>query len=108
MEMAGKGGEMGAGTAKYLKYSKGLGTIGGVASTLYSGSLTYDQYQKGGIANVFQHRDVLDMGIGALGLGAGTLVGLSLISNPVGWTIGAGVLVYGGVTLIYDVYTEGK
>jgi len=26
----------------------------------------------------------------------------SLIFNPIGWGIGLGVLIYGGVTLIYD------
>lgn len=91
---------------KYLKYSKNLGTIGGVTSTLCSSSLVYDQYSQGGVENVFQHRDVLDMGVDAIGLGKGTLVALGLVSNPVGWTIGTGVLIYGGATLIYDIYTQ--
>jgi len=30
IDFAGKGGDLGSGTAKYLKYSKGLGMVGGI------------------------------------------------------------------------------
>jgi hypothetical protein len=30
------------------------------------------------------------------------------LSNPVGWGIGAGVLIYGGTTMIYDAYKNKK
>ena len=39
---------------------------------------------------------------------AGGLAYFGLISNPVGWTIGAGVLIYGGATMIYDAVQENK
>jgi len=28
--------------------------------------------------------------------------------SPVGWGIGAGVLIYGGATMIYDAYNDKK
>ena len=37
-----------------------------------------------------------------IGLGATGLAAFGLISNPVGWGIGIGILLYGGATLIYD------
>ena len=108
IDFAGKGGDLGSGTAKYMKYSKGLGTLGGVITTSYSASLTYQQFQNGGVNNILRHRDFVDTGVGAIGLGAGTLAAFGIISNPVGWAIGAGVLIYGGTTLIYDIYSENK
>jgi hypothetical protein len=106
ISFAGKGGKLSPGAAKYLNVSKSLGVFGGVVTSAYSSSLVYDQYQQGGVNKVFQHRDVLDSGVGAVGLGAGALATFGLISNPVGWAIGAGVLIYGGATLIYDAYNE--
>ena len=88
--------------AIYLKYSKALGVAGSVVSTGYSGYNVYEQYNKGGVNEVFQHRDVWDAGVGAAGLGATGLAAFGIISNPVGWGIGIGVLIYGGATLIYD------
>jgi hypothetical protein len=44
----------------------------------------------------------LDLSVGVVGLGTSTLVGFGLVSNPVGWAIGAGVLIYTGGTMIYD------
>ena len=95
----------GASGAKYLKYSKALGVAGSVVSTGYSGYIVYEQYNKGGANEVFQHRDVWDAGVGTVGLGATGLAAFGIITNPVGWTIGIGALVYGGVTLIYDTVT---
>ena len=92
--------------AKYLKYSKGLGIGGAVFTTGYSVSKVYEQANKGGIDEVFSHRDILDAGIGAIGLGATALAAFGMISNPVGWGIGIGVLIYGGSTLIYDAVTN--
>lgn len=45
---------------------------------------------------------MLDAGIGIAGIAATGLAYFGLISNPVGWAIGVGVLVYSGATLIYD------
>jgi hypothetical protein len=64
----------------------------------------YDQYATGGgLKNVFSHRDILDVGVGLAGIGA-----FFLMSNPVGWGIGAGVMVYGAATMFYDAYHENK
>lgn len=46
--------------------------------------------------------------VGAVGLGATALTTLGVISNPAGWGIGIGCLVYGGGCLIYDAVTEEK
>jgi uncharacterized protein RhaS with RHS repeats len=43
-----------------------------------------------------------------VGLGATALAAAGLISNPVGWAIGIGVLVYGRATLIYDAVNDKK
>ena len=100
--MLNNGAEASVGLSRYLKISKGLGVVGSVITTGYSTSIVYDQAQKGGLNEVFSHRDVLDAGVGAVGLGATGLAAVGLISNPVGWGIGIGVLVYGGITLISD------
>ncbi|MFN8278172.1 MAG: hypothetical protein U0T84_11870 [Chitinophagales bacterium] len=55
---------------------------------------------------VFSNRDVVDATVGVAGLGATALVSLSVIPNPVGWGVGAAVLLYGGTTLIYDIATK--
>jgi RHS repeat-associated protein len=94
----------GASGAKYLKISKGLGIAGSIVTTGYSLSKVYDQYNApGGLNNVLNHRDVLDAGVGMAGIGA-----FFFLSNPVGWGIGAGVLIYGGATMIYDAYNDKK
>jgi hypothetical protein len=84
--------------AKYLKYSKALGIVGTAVTTGYSINNVVDQYNQGGLNNVLSNRDVLDAGVGVAGFGAA----LFLASNPVGWAIGAGALIYGGAALIYD------
>ncbi|HND46607.1 MAG TPA: hypothetical protein PLC61_09470 [Chitinophagales bacterium] len=89
--------------SKYLSYSKGLGVGVSAITTGYSGYKAYNQYQQSGIKEIFSHRDVLDASIGSIGLGTLGLAYLGLVSNPAGWTIGTGVLIYGGVTLIYDL-----
>jgi hypothetical protein len=48
----------------------------------------------------------LNAGVGVVGMGATTLAAFGIISNPVGWAIGLGVLGYGIGTLIYDAATE--
>ena len=50
--------------------------------------------------------DATDAGVGILGLGATGAVYLGLISNPIGWGIGAGVLIYSGSRLAYDLYNK--
>lgn len=91
----------GATGAKYLKYSKGLGTFGSVVTTGYAGYKMYELFSDGGVSEVLQHRDILDFGVGIAGVGAALM-----ISNPIGWGIGIGVLIYGGATLIYDAINE--
>jgi len=98
----------GAGVAKYLKYSKGASVALGVLGTAYSANEARIQYQAGGLSEVMQHRDGLDATVGAVGLGATALTTLGVISNPVGWGIGIGCLVYGGGCLIYEAVTEDK
>ncbi len=88
--------------ARYLKIIKVAGVAGSVFSTGYSAYKVYDQYNRGNASEVFKHRDVIDAGVGVVGLGATGLAALGMISNPVGWGIGVGVLIYGGATLIYD------
>lgn len=88
--------------AKYLKFSKSLGVVGSVVSTGYSMGKVVDQYNTGGWSEVGSHRDALDAGVGIVGLGATGLAAVGIISNPIGWGIGIGVLIYGGATLIYD------
>ncbi|GAB3417709.1 hypothetical protein GCM10027516_11730 [Niabella aquatica] len=91
----------GAAGAKYMKYAKGLGVAGSVVTTAYSGYKAFGQYDEGGMSEVFKHRDIWDAGVGAIGVGAAFM-----LSNPVGWGIGIGVLIYGGATLIYDAVNE--
>ena len=96
------------GLAKYMKFSKGLGVIGPAVTTGISAINVFNQAKVGGLKEMFNHRDILDAGVGVLGLGATGLAVVGLISNPVGWGIGIGVLVYGAGTLIYDAYNDNK
>lgn len=91
----------GASGAKYLKFSKGLGVAGAVVTTGYSATKVYDQFMDGGTSEVLKNRDILDFGVGAVGIGAAFM-----LSNPIGWGIGVAVLLYGGGTLIYDAINE--
>ena len=97
---------VGADVATYMKYAKGLGVGASVITTAYSSVNVYNQYNKGGLDDVFSHRDILDATVGLTGLGATGLVTLGMISNPVGWAIGAGVLVYGVSTMAYDALNK--
>jgi hypothetical protein len=92
----------GAAGAKYLKLSKGLGVAGSVVTTLYSGSKVLDQITTPGGINNVKTRDVFDTVIGAAGVGAFFFMS----SNPIGWGVGAGVLLYGAGTMIHDIYQE--
>lgn len=88
--------------AKYAKFAKWLGFAGSALTTAYSTVKVVDQYNNGGVEEVFSHRDVLDATVGAVGLTATVLTTFALVSNPVGWAIGLGVLIYGAATFIYD------
>ncbi len=79
-----------------------------LVTTGYSVGKVINEHNLGGWSEVAKHRDVYDAGVGAIGLGATGLAYFGLISNPVGWTIGAGVLIYGGATMIYDAVQENK
>lgn len=82
--------------------AKVTGVVAGVVSTGYSIAKVVNQAKQGGANNVLQHRDILDASIGAVGVGSTILAGVGIISNPVGWAIGIGVLSYSIGTLIYD------
>ena len=99
-------GALGYTGSKYLTAFKSLGVAASVVTTAYSATKVYDQYQKGGAGEVFNHRDVVDTTVGVIGLGTTALVAIGLVSNPVGWAIGIGVLVYGTGTMIYDLSNE--
>jgi RHS repeat-associated protein len=94
--------EVGAMAGAAGKVFKVAGVVGTAVSTGYSIYKVSQQIQSGGVGNAFRHRDILDAGVGSVGLGATALVAFGMISNPVGWGIGIGVLAYGAGTLIYD------
>jgi len=87
--------------AKYLKYSKGLGIAGSIVTTGYSTGQVINQYNSGGMNEVFNNRDVLDATVGMIGIGFAAY-GIFVASNPIGWGVGAAVLMYGGATMIWD------
>lgn len=80
---------------------KVAGVFGTLITTGIATGEVYSQYKEGGAKNVFHHRAILDAGVGVVGLGGIALTTLGIISNPVGWGIGIGVLVYGAGTMIY-------
>jgi len=80
------------------RFSTGLS----IYSTASSGYKVYNQYQTGGVENI-DGWDLADTTVGVVGLGGSVLVTLGIVSNPVGWVIGAGVLIYGGVRFIQDM-----
>ncbi|NML59097.1 hypothetical protein HHL20_17350 [Chryseobacterium sp. RJ-7-14] len=96
-------GALGYTGTKYLSAFKNLGVAASIVTTAYSASKVYNQYEQGGTSEVFSHRDVVDTTVGLVGLGTTALVAVALVSNPVGWAIGIGVLVYGTGTMIYDM-----
>ncbi len=107
LEYVGKTSKLVAAESKYLRYSKGLGTLAGVAGTAYSG------YKVGNAISNNQKVDlcdVADVSVGVLGTTATLLLPASA-SNPVGWTILGGIAIgstiYGGVRVgmeLYDIY----
>ena len=85
------------------KIVKGLGytsTVVGTAGSVVTIIGGYQNYHNGRTA-----RGVTDMVVGGVGVATPILVGLGLVSNPVGWAIGIGCGVYGISTLIYDAAT---
>jgi len=94
-----------AGVARASNVVRGVAVVGSVLSTGYSTLKVYDQWDAGGIQNV-NGWDATDAGVGMIGLGATGLAYFGMISNPVGWVIGAGVLIYSGSRLAYDLYNE--
>ena len=102
IDFASKAGKLSDGMSCYLKISKAIGVSGSIVTTGYSLSKVYDQYSSpGGLNNVLNHRDILDAGVGMAGIGT-----FFFLSNPVGMGIGCFVLLYGGVTMIYDAYED--
>lgn len=51
--------------------------------------------------------DYADIGVNLVGLGTTALATFGIVSNPVGWAIGAGVLIYNGVRL-YQSFTDSN
>jgi RHS repeat-associated protein len=97
-----------ANAAKFAKASnviRGTAVIGSVLSTGYSTYNVVNQYNSGGIQNV-NGWDATDAGVGLVGLSATGLAYFGLISNPVGWAIGTGALIYGGARLTYDLIVD--
>jgi RHS repeat-associated protein len=97
-QLAGVAEQAGA-LGKVFKFA---GIAGTAVATTYSIANVVNQINQGGVTNALQHRDVLDAGVGITGLAATGLTAVGIISNPVGWTIGIGVLAYSIGTLIYD------
>ncbi|WP_304343869.1 DUF6443 domain-containing protein [Chryseobacterium koreense] len=89
--------------ASKSKFIKGLGIAGAVASTGYSALNVANQWNEGGVSNI-NRLDAADTLVGTVGLGSTLLVAAGLVSNPVGWAIGAGVTIYFGARLAYDLY----
>jgi hypothetical protein len=94
-----------AGFARASNLVRGVAVVGSVLSTGYSTLQVYDQWDAGGIQNV-NGWDATDAGVGMFGLGATGLTYIGMISNPVGLAIGAGVLIYSGTRLAYDLYNK--
>lgn len=97
----------GASGAKYLKISKGLGIVGSIVTTGYSVGQTINQYNTGGMNEVFNNRDVLDATVGMTGLGFAAY-GIFVASNPIGWGVGVAVFLYGGATMFWDASHPNK
>src|SRR5690606_2866926 len=68
IEMAGETSSLTKATANYLKVFKTAGVVGSVVTTAYSGYNVVEQHNHGGWNEVFQHRDILDVTVGAVGL----------------------------------------
>jgi len=94
IDFAGKNGGLTKATANYLKVFKGAGAVGGVATIAITG---YDIYEKGYATG----RDIADIGFATAGV-----VGIFIVSNPVGWIIGGASLTWAAGTLIYDYYND--
>ena len=58
------------------------------------------------IAGHSTNRYTFDAGVGRLGLGATGAVYLGSNSNPIGWGIVSGVLIYSDSRLAYDLYNK--
>ncbi|SDX56608.1 hypothetical protein [Aequorivita viscosa] len=70
IDFAGKGVDLGSGTAKYLKYSKGLGMAGGIFTSTMSLNDAYNYYSNGGQGSEVGIKTTLDIvmtGVGFLG-----------------------------------------
>lgn len=70
IKSSGKGGGLGPGTMKYLKYSKGLGYVGAGLTTTYSVTNAYNYFNNGGTDwQVYTKSglDVIMTGVGFLG-----------------------------------------
>lgn len=76
-----------------------------IASTTYAGMELLGQYKQGGVKGI-KVGTAADFGVGVVGLGTTAAVALGLVSNPVGWVVGTGILIYSGVRLVNDIYNE--
>jgi RHS repeat-associated protein len=80
-----------------LKVTKVLGVIGGTYSIVSKSAEIYDK----GVENMTV-RDGADLTVAI----TGTAAAVFMSSNPIGWGIGLGCLIYSAGTMIYDASTE--
>jgi hypothetical protein len=88
----------GSRTLQVLKIAKVAGVVGSIASIGVSGA----KWANGQATTL----DKVDIGVNLVGLGTTALVAASVVSNPVGWAVGAFVLVYSGVRLYQDLSAD--
>ncbi|MCB0770948.1 MAG: hypothetical protein KDC00_11145, partial [Flavobacteriales bacterium] len=79
------------------KLNTGLTLLG----TSYSASKVINAFVHGGVEAINKW-DAIDTMVGVAGLAGPSLVTLGLVSNPVGWGIGAGAAIYGISRFLYD------
>jgi hypothetical protein len=83
-------------TLQVMKFAKVAGPVASIAGIGLSGYKILSG--KGDVM------DGVDIGVNLVGLGATYAIGAGILmaSNPIGWIIGAGVLIYNGVRLYQE------
>ena len=83
------------------KLVKSAGVLGSLVTTGVSAYNIYSDIEAGQTPKTL---DIADATVGTVGLLATAATVVGLISNPVGWAIGTGVLLYSGARLLYDIF----
>ncbi len=94
--------------SKYLSYSKGLGTIAGVAGTFYSGYKVGNAIGNNKKVNI---GDLVDVSIGTIGTISTILLTTPIAITPIApflRTIAVGSTIYGGIRVGIDIYIFKK